>query len=140
MTLAKQMIDSEIRMTVHVDPVFLAHIRCVEERAIVIQMVVRHHFGKILIRGIGYVGELADRNIADVVRRVAFVSADRLWRDHVLRRRCEQRHRRLTVLGGLLFLADVVTCPRLIRPDMYLRLQTNHVKIIWESIWESSDI
>jgi len=85
MTLAEQMIDSEIRMTVHVDPILFAHIRRAEKCAVIIQMIVRHYFGDVLIidRGVA-IGELADRNVADIVRGVGFVSVDRLWRHRVL--------------------------------------------------------
>lgn len=86
MTLAEQIIDFEFRMIIHVDPVLLAYVRRAEERAIVIQMTVRHHFGVVV-----HFGELADGDVvADVVRRVGLIGADRLRRDRVRRRRRER--------------------------------------------------
>lgn len=77
MTFAEQMIDSEIRMIVQVDPILLADLGVDDEGAVVILMRVVDRLGDVVPRkrGVGHIGDVADGDVADVVVLVDVLGA-----------------------------------------------------------------
>lgn len=94
MTFTEQMIDSEFRMIVQVDPILLADLGVDDEGAVIILMRVVDRLGDVVLRerGVGHIGNIADGNVADVV---VFVS--------ILGAACRILHyfRLLRLIGGL---------------------------------------
>lgn len=79
MALAEQMINPEIRMIVHVDPVFFAYLGVDDKSAVVILMRVVDRLGDVVLRecGVGHVGEFADGDVTDVVGLFGVLGAAR---------------------------------------------------------------
>lgn len=122
MALAEQMIDPELRMILHVDPVLVADVGVDDEGAVVKLMAVVDRIGDIdLLEGTveSRVGEFADGDVADVV--VGFVdvlgAARRVLRQFRLLCLVVAFIRRRLLLAG-----DVATRHGAIRPDLRLRI------------------
>jgi len=122
------MIDFEIRVIVHVDPVLLADVGIDNESAVVILVCVMQRLSDIVLRegDVGYIGELADGNVSDVVGSlVGVLSGYTLHRCQFLRRFLYLglvtfviRQRLLLLLLLLLGRCAGVVHPGAIRPDV----------------------
>lgn len=119
MALTEKVVDFELRVIIHIHPVLLADVGVDDEGAIVILVRIVDRLGDVVLRerGVGHVGELADRNIAHFALRFVVL------RFLVLFHGRQFRHLRLilTVITLPILAARRIAPPRTIGPDVRCR-------------------